>query len=326
MLLGIIVVALLLLSSPLGSEAQPAVHRIGVISIEGPRSPAFDALMRPMIEQLRTDGWGEGRNIAVEYRFDEGKRERLGVLAAELVNLKVSAIVAISTPAALAAKQATTTIPIVMVRVGDPVASGLVASLQRPGGNVTGTALLGPEITAKQMELLKEGVPHARTLGVLFDPRNPAQVASLAESLHAAAAAVGLKLHAIQVEASAPLDAVFGEAISKRCDGLVVWPLPRPAGWIREVANLATRHRLPTMGMFRSYAEQGMLMSYAPRADEQFQRAATYIDRILRGAKPSDLAIEQPTRFDLVVNVKVATALGLTIPPALLRRADHLVD
>jgi putative ABC transport system substrate-binding protein len=328
MLLGILAVPLLLLVSALGAEAQQVgePHRIGVISIGGPRTPAFDALLRPMIEQLRADGWVEGQSIALEYRFDEGKRERLAALIAELVDLKVKVIVAISTPAALAAKRGTATIPIVMIRVGDPVRSGLVASLQRPGGNVTGMALLGPEVTSKQVELLKEAVPHARTLGVLFDALNPAQASSFADSMPAATAATGLELHPIKAEASEPLTAAFAEARAKRCDALLVWPLTRTAGWIREAADLATKHRLPTLGMFRSYAEQGMLMSYAPRDEEQFQRAATYVNRILRGREPRDLSIEQPTLFDFVVNVKTATALGLTLPPALLLRADQLLD
>ena len=318
-------ITLSLVRVPLPVEGQPSMHRIGVLAI-GARTSGFDGQSRPMIEQLRTDGWVEGANIAFEYRFDEGKRERLPALAADLVKLKVSAIVAVGTPAALAAKGATASIPIVMVHVGDPVRSGLVASLRSPGGNVTGMAFLGSEITAKQVQLLKEVVPHARSLGLLFDPLNPNQVDALTGPTFAAAAAAGLKLHPIKADASAGLDAAFAEVIRTRVDVLLVWPLSRAAGWIQEAAALATKHRLVTLGTFRTYAEQGMLLSYIGRAEEQFQRAAVYIDRLLKGAKPADLPVEQPTRFDLTINLKTAKILGLTIPPSLLLRADHVIE
>jgi putative ABC transport system substrate-binding protein len=328
MLLRTIALALLLVASPLGTEAQQTgqVHRIGYISIGGPPTPAFTAFIRPMIEQLRADGWTEGRNLTLEYRFDEGKRERLPALVAELINLKVSAIVAVSTPAALAARKATATIPIVMVNVGDPVRNGLVASLARPGGNVTGMAFLGPEIILKQLELLKEAVPHARTLGILFDPINPAQVAGLADTVPAAARALGLQLHPIEVAATTPLEAAFAEVIRKRVDMLLIYPLSRRSGWDQEIAELALRQRVPTLGTFSIFAERGMLLAFAPSAEEQVQRAATYIDRILRGTKPSDLPVEQPTRFHLVVNRKTAKALGLTLPNTVLLRADQVIE
>jgi putative ABC transport system substrate-binding protein len=328
MFLGTVALALLFIGFPPGAEAQQArqVHRIGLISIGGPPTPAFTDFIRPMIEQLRADGWVEGENIALESRFDEGKRERLPALVAELVNIKVSAIVAVSTPAAQAAKKGTATIPIVMVNVGDPVRSGLVASLRRPGGNVTGMAFLGPELTFKRLQLMKEVAPHASTLGVLFDPLNPAHVEVLADTLPAAARAVSLRLYPIEVAATTLLDAAFVEVNRKRVDLLFVFPLSRPAGWDREAADLAIKHRLPALGTFRVEAERGMLMSFAPSDKEQVQRAATYIDRILRGAKPSDLPVEQPTRFHLVVNLKTAKALGVTISPAVLLRADQVIE
>lgn len=274
MILGLLVIpALVLLASPRDTAAQPAgaVHRIGVISIGGPRTPAFDAMIQPMLEQLRTGGWVEGRTVAFEYRFDEGRRERLPTLARELIDLEVSVIVAVSTPAAEAARRCPP----------------------------SGRAVRSP---------------------------NPAPASSIAGILPAAPATAGLKLVPIKAEASPALADVFAEAIDKRCDALLVWPLPRAAGWIREAADLATRLRVPMLGMFRSYVEQGMLMSYAPRTEEQFQRAGTYVDRILRGAKPGNLAIEQPTQFELVVNTRVAKVLGLTIPPVRLLRADRIVD
>jgi ABC-type uncharacterized transport system substrate-binding protein len=321
------------LAAPLaaGGQQPGKVHRIGVIVQGGPRLPgpavaAFDLLIREMTEQLRASGWVEGQNITLEYRLDEGKRERLPTLAADLVDLKVSVIVAVGTPAALAAKGATATIPIVMVNVGDPLRSGLAASLARPGGNVTGMAFMGPEVTFKQLELVKEVLPLAGALGVLFDPLNRGQVDNLADVIPEAAAATRLKIHPIKVPASSPLDAAFTEVTRKRIDGLVVFPLDRPPGWARDVAALATKHRLPTIGPFRWQAEQGMLMSFAPRAEEQYQRAGVYIDRILRGASASALPIEQPTRFQLVINMKTAKALGLTIPPSLLARADQVIE
>jgi len=328
MLLRTTALAFFLVASSLGAQAQQAgqVHRIGWISIGGAPTPAFAAFIRPMIEQFRVDGWVEGQNITLEFRFDEGKRERLPGLVAELVNLKVSAIVAVSTPAALAAKNTTATIPIVMVNVGDPVRSGLVANLRRPGGNVTGMAYLGPEITVKQLEVLKEVAPQARTLGVLFDPQNPAHVEVLADTVPAAARAAGLGLHPIDVAATTPLDAAFVEISRKRVDLLLVFPLSRPSGWYREAADLAIKHRLPALGTFRIQAERGMLLSFAPSEEEQVQRAAVYINRLLRGAKPSDLPVEQPTRFHLVVNLNTAKALGLTIPPAVRLRADQLLE
>jgi putative tryptophan/tyrosine transport system substrate-binding protein len=279
-----------------------------------------------MLEELRKRGWVEGQNIALEYRFDEGKRERIPTLAAELVDFKVSVIVAIGTPAALAAKGATATIPIVMVNVADPVRSGLVASLPRPGGNVTGMTFMGPEIIGKQVELLKEVMPPpADTLGVLFDPLNPRQADSVTE-ITPIAAAKSLKVHPIPVAASTSLDTAFAEVARKGIDGLLVWPLNRPPGWAAEVAVLATKHRLPTLATFRSHVEQGMLMSFSARGEEQFQRAGIYIDRLLRGASASGLPIEQPTRFHLAVNLKTAKALGLTIPPAVLARADEIIQ
>jgi ABC-type uncharacterized transport system substrate-binding protein len=266
----------------------------------------------------------EGQNIALGYRFDEGKR--LPMLAADLVDRNVSVIVAIGTPAALAAKRTTVTIPIVMVNVAEPVRSGLAASLARPGGNVTGMAFMGPEVTSKMLELVREVLPRAGALGVLFDPLNPAQVDNVAETIPAAAAALTLRSHPIKVAVSTPLDAVFAEVTVKRIDVLLVFPLDRPAGWAREAAALAMKHRLPMFANFRLFAEQDMLMSFSPRAEEQFQRAAVYIDRILRGISPSALPIEQPTRFDVVVNLKTAKALGLMVPPSLLLRADQVIE
>jgi len=328
-LLAMTALVFLRVASSLGAETQQAgqVHRIGLISIGGPlTATAFTDFVRPMVEQLRADGWVEGQNITLHSRFDEGKRERLSGLVAELVNLKVSAIVAVSTPAALAAKKATATIPILMVNVADPVRSGLVATLRQPGGNVTGMAMLGPELAFKQLEVMKEIAPQATTLAVMFDPQNPAQVELLADNVSVAARAASLQLHPIEVAATTPLEAVFVEIRRKQVDLLLVYPLSRSFGWDREAADLAVKYRLPAFGVFPVHAEHGLLLAVGPSAKEQFQRTATYIDRILRGATPRDLPVEQPTQFQLVVNLKTAKALGLTIPRSILLRADRVIE
>jgi putative ABC transport system substrate-binding protein len=213
-----------------------------------------------------------------------------------------------------------------MIFVADPVRSRLVTSLARPGGNVTGMAILGPDLARKQLELLKEIVPRASVVGVLFDPLNPPQTDQLHNELAAAAVVLGVKLHPLKVDDSSSFEAVFAEALRARVDALVVYPLRAGADVGREVANLAIRHRIPTTTTFRAYTEQGMLASFSGSVDEQYQQAAVYIDKILRGARPADLPVQQPSKFDLVVNLKTATALGLTIPPSVLLRANEVIQ
>ncbi len=313
-----------LLAAPLATDAQPGKKvRIGVLS-QGFPDPAPGL---PLVQPLRALGWAEGQNLVFESRFDEGRRDRLPTLAAELVGRNVDVIFTRGTPAALAVKATTATIPIVMIFVANPVRSGLVASLARPGGNITGTAILGADIFGKQLELLKEIVPRTSTVGVLFDPANPAQTDQLQNELAAAAAVLAVKLHPLRVDASSALDAVFAEALRKRADALVVYPLGGPElGVGRAVADLAIKHRLATVTTFRAYAEQGVLASFSGSVDEQYQRAAVYIDKILRGARPADLPVEQPTKFELVINMKTAKALGLTIPQSVLLRADQIIE
>src|SRR6266498_638667 len=312
------------LAAPLAAEAQQPRKkvRIGVLSQGFPDPPPGLPLVRP----LRALGWVEGQNLVFESRFDEGRPDRLPTLAAELAGRNVDVIFTRGTPAALAAKATTATIPIVMIFVANPVRSRLVASLARPGGNITGTAILGADIFGKQLELLKEIVPRASTVGVLFDPLNPAQTDQLHNELAAAAAVLRVKLHALRVDASSAMEAVFAEALRKRADALVVYPLSTSAGIGRAVADLAIKHRLATITTFRAYTEQGMLASFSSSVDEQYQRAAVHIDKILRGARPADLPVEQPTKFELVINLKTAKALGLTIPPSLLLRADEVIQ
>ncbi len=319
-----VALALALFAPLLAAEAQPPGKKtlIGVLA-QGFPNPAQGL---PLVEPLRALGWVEGQNLMFESRFDEGKRDRLPTLAAELAGRNVGVIFTVGTPAALAAKAATPTIPIVMTFVADPVRSRLVASLPRPGGNITGMAFLGPDITRKQLELLKEIVPRASTVGVLVDPLNPGQTDQLHNELAAAAAVLAVRLHPITVDAASPLEAAFAEALRKRADALVVYPLGGRPGIGREVADLAIKHRLATATTFRAYTEQGLLASFSGSVAEQYQRAAVYIDKILRGARPAELPVEQPSKFDLVINMKTAKSLGFTIPPSLLLRADKLIE
>jgi putative ABC transport system substrate-binding protein len=268
----------------------------------------------------------EGQNLVLVSRFDEGRPDRLSTLAAELVDRNVDVIFTRGTPAALAAKAATATIPIVMIFVANPVRSRLVASLARPGGNITGTANLAANIFGKQLELLKEIVPRTSTVGVLFDPLNPAQTDQVHNELAAAAAVLAVKLYPLKVDASSALEAVVAEALHKRADALIVYPLSTGAGVGRAVADLAIKHRLATVTTFRTYTEQGLLASFSGSVDEQYRRAAVHIDKILRGAKPADLPIEQPTKFEFVINLRTAKALGLTIPQSVLLRADQVIE
>ena len=319
-----IVGTLSLLAAPVAVEAQQAGKkvRIGVLSQGFPDPPPG----LPLVRALRALGWVEGQNLLFESRFDEGKPDRLPTLAAELVSSNVDVIFTRGTPATLAAKAATATIPIVMIFVANPVRSRLVASLARPGGNITGTANLVADVFGKQLELLKEIVPRASTVGVLFDPLNPAQADQLHNELASAASVLAVQLHPLKVEASSALEAVFGDALRKGVDALVVFPLSTGVGVGRAVADLAIKHRLATATTFRAYTQQGLLASFSGSVDEQYQRAAVLIDKILRGAKPADLPVEQPTVFELVINLKTAKALGLTIPPSVLARADEVIQ
>jgi ABC-type uncharacterized transport system substrate-binding protein len=311
------------LAAPLAVEAQQTGKnvRIGVLS------PAYpDPSSLPLVRPLRALGWVEGQNLVFESRFAEGRGDSFPAVAAELAARNVDLIFAQGTPAALAAKAATATIPIVMMFVADPVRSGLVASLAHPGGNITGVAFLGQGASMKQLELLKEIVPRALTVGVLFDPLNIAQADQLHNELAAAAAALAVKLHPLKVDASSSLEAAFAEAVRKRVDALFVYPLSTGLRAARGIADLAIKHRLATVTTFRSHTERGLLASFSGSVDEQYQRAAVYIDKILRGARAADLPVEQPTKFELVINLKTAKALGLTIPPSLLARADQVIE
>jgi putative ABC transport system substrate-binding protein len=311
-----------LLAAPLAADAQPAGKnpRIGILRPGSPPDPLLDAFR----QGLRELGYDEGRNISIEYRWAEGKDERLPGLAADLVRLKVDVIVA-GVGAVEAAKRATTTIPIVMPVSNDPVRVGLVASLARPGGNITGLTSLSRELPGKWMELLKEALPRVSRVAVLWDPAgDPGQVSTS----EAAARSLGVRLHVLKVgDRTAGFEPAFAEARKNDAEALIVLGSPFFYVHRTRLVELAAKHRLPTIYAQREFViGAGGLMSYGADYGHQFRRAATYVDKILKGAKPADLPVEQPTKFELVINMKTAKTLGLTIPASVLTRADRVIE
>ena len=318
-------VAVGVLAGPLPARAQRAekVWRIGYLdqgSAAG-NGPYFEAFR----QGLRDLGWTEGKNITIEVRFAEGKTERLPALAAELARQRVDLIATASTPAALAAKQATSTIPIVMGFVADPVGSGVVRSLARPGGNITGWTHQGLELRGKYLELLKEAVPDAIRFGVLWNPANPVHHLSMG-TIEAAARRLKVELYPVGVQEPKEIEGAFSTLAGKRVDALVVFPDGMFIAQMSVIVGLAARRRLPAMYGVREYAEAGGLMSYGTNLLDMFRLSASFVDKILKGARPADLPVEQPTKFELIVNLKTANALGLTIPSALLQRADEIIQ
>jgi putative ABC transport system substrate-binding protein len=276
-------------------------------------------------QRLRELGYLEGQNIAFESRFGEGKLDRLPGLAAELVALKVDVIVTSGTPASLAAKQATRMIPIVMTQLADPVGAGLVASLGRPGGNITGMTTQDPDLAGKRLQLLLEVVPKVSRLAILLDETNPGNV-FIARGTQAAARSAGVHLQSLSVRDPSELERAFSAMKEARAGALIVESSSMLFPWATRLADLAQKNRLPTVFAQREYAEAGGLMAYAADFSDLFRRAATFVDKILKGAKPADLPIEQPTKFDFVINLKTAKALGLTIPPSMLLQADRVIE
>jgi putative tryptophan/tyrosine transport system substrate-binding protein len=311
---------------PFASEAQQAgkIPRIGVLF---PGSPATFALRtKAFLQGLGELGYLEGKTIAIEWRWAEDKVERLPELAAELVRLNVDVIVANGTPAIKAVRNATKSIPIVMAGVGDPVGIGLVASLARPGGNVTGLSILAPELSRKRLELLKEVVPKLSRVAAMLNPTNPVYRAELQET-HDAARSLGLQLQPIvEVSDLNTLQEGFTTLSRDRARALLLLTDAIFYSIRVRILEYAAKSRLPAMYWQREFAEDGGLMSYGPFTNELFRRAATYVDKILKGTKPGDLPVEQPTKFELVINLKTAKALGLTIPPSVLGRADQVIE
>ena len=315
-----------LLASPLAAEAQQAgkVYRVGYLS--APTRESVEHVLQVFVRALRELGWVEGQNLIIEYRWAEGKTERLPALAAELVQRKVDVIVAPSATAVVAAKNATSSIPIVMIFPVDPVETKLVASLARPGGNVTGTTFTpSPEIFGKQLALLKETIPHASRVAILSNPRDASSQRSLInKEVDAAARSLRIRLQRLDARGAEEFDSAFAAMARERADGLLV-----VGGFLIDrtrLAGLAVKHRLPTMAGLREYVAAGGLMAYGVNMSSFVGRAAVYVDKILKGAKPGDLPVEQPTKFELVINLKTAKALGLTIPPSVLGRADQVIQ
>jgi putative tryptophan/tyrosine transport system substrate-binding protein len=276
-------------------------------------------------DTLRELGWIEGKNIAFERRYAENRLDRLPALAAELVDLKVDVIVAAGTLAPLAAKHATTTIPIVMTAAGDPVGSGLVPNLARPGGNVTGLSLMVPDLGGKRLELLKELLPRMSRVAVLWNAANPYPALVFKET-ERAAQTLGIEVQSLEVQEPNDFGNAFEAAERHQPDALIMVEDPLTIDFRKQIADFALTHRLPAMNGFRQFVDAGGLMAYGASLSDLLRRAAGYVDKILRGAKPSDLPVEQPTKFELIINLKTAKALGIEIPPMLLARADELIE
>ena len=323
---ALIVTALGMLVAPLAAHAQQAgkVHRIGWLD-----HTSYEANLSTFAQALGELGWVQGKTFVVEYRGGEGKVERLPGLAAELVRLPADVIVAPGVPEALAAKKTTSTIPIVVLDVADPVGSGLVSSLARPGGNVTGLTNINAELSGKLVALLKEAVPRATRVAVLWEPADPDRRAIL-DNLRSAAQAVRVTLQSVEVRRHTEIEPAFATMKRQRAEALIVvgstMLVPQ---WI---ADLALGHRLPLASIGgpqypgSAYTWSGGLMSYEQNREAVYARAAAFVDRILKGIKPADLPVEQPTRFELVINMRTAKALGLTIPPSIMIQADHVIE
>jgi putative tryptophan/tyrosine transport system substrate-binding protein len=314
----------LLVAGPAPGQEAARIPRIGFLAVGSREGRAF--LIEGFRQGLREHGYVEGQNIAIEYRFSEDRNDRLPALAAELVALKVRLILASGTPASFAAKQATSTIPIVMGGIAaDPVETGLVASLARPGGNITGMSMMTAPLGGKRLELLKRTVPGLARVGVLWNPPNPAYGPILRE-LEAAAPKLGVKLLRLEVRVPADFEAAFKAATTQRAGALILPGDPLTSNRLRMVADLALKYRLPTIMDIREFAEAGGLLSLGLDLVDSYRRAATHVDKILKGANPADLPMEQPTKFDLVINLKTARALGLTIPQSVLAHTTEVIQ
>jgi putative ABC transport system substrate-binding protein len=309
---------------PFAAQAQPAVPTIGFIYNASPDPIAHR--LRALRQGLKEAGYVEGENAAIVYRFPEGQNDRLSELLADLVRRQVTVIAAMSTLAAVAARAATTTIPIVFVVAEDPVGLGLVGSLARPGGNVTGVNFFVGELTAKRLELLREVVPAAARVAVLVDPENVAGTESALRDVEPAARAMGLQIHVVRAATVRDIDAAFADLLRARADALFVGPSPLFAGRRIHIANLAMRHGIPATYTQREFCEAGGLMSYGTNLMDAWRQAGVYTGRVLKGAKPAELPVVQASKFELVINHQTARTLGLTVPPMLLARADEVIE
>jgi putative ABC transport system substrate-binding protein len=307
------------------AEAQQPkkVARIGFLAPA--TRTGYQHLTDAFLQGLRELGYAEGQNIVIEYRWADGNFERLPELAAELVRLKVDVIVAAVTQASLAAKNATETIPIVMLGTANPVDSGLVASLARPGGNITGTSLMVDEVVGKHLALLKEILPKISRIGVIWNPANPVFQKLQLRAVDVTARELNVGLQKLEARDPVEIERAFAATAKEATRALVILSDPLFVTHRKQIANLALKHRLPAATGPREYAESGLLMSYGPIYPDSFRRAAIYVDKILKGAKPADLPVERPTKFELVINLKTAKQIGLTIPQSVLFRADKVI-
>jgi len=321
------VLAGLIFALPLAAEAQrsqePKSAKIGFLLGGTPSSPTME--FEPFKQTLREKGWIEGQNLALEYRYAQGYYERLPALARELIGLGVDAIVTEGTPPTLAAMQATKTVPIVVAASADSVGSGLVGSLARPGGNVTGSSIFQSEISAKRIELLKETAPHIERVAVVYNPLNRVQEPTVV-AIEAAARRFKIRIQRLAVRAPADVDAVLHEITLHKVDAVTVMEDQMINSQALRIANAALKERVPAVFGLSSVAAAGGFMSYAPSRLDLWRRAAELTDKILRGAKPGDLPVEQPTTFELVITLKTAKALGITIPQSILLRADRVIE
>jgi putative ABC transport system substrate-binding protein len=317
--------ALALLGAPPAVEGQSAGKTARVGYLGGTSRETMQAPMLKLREGLSELGWIEGRNLVVEERWADGRGERLSGLADELVRLKVDVIVAQGSPATRAARNATDAVPIVMVNTTDPVGQGFIASLGRPGGNVTGLSDFAGELSEKRLELLRESLPKLTRVAVLFDPTHPAHVVEV-RKIREAAQTLGLTVQLAGASSPGEFPAALARLLEQRAEALMVLEGFLNSDNRGEVVAFAARNRIPIVSGMGPYTRAGGLMSYSPNVLDMYRRAATYVDKILKGAKPADLPIEQPTKFELVVNLKTAKALGLTIPPSVLARADEVIE
>ena len=314
----------LLLAAPLAVEAQQAGQADHTVGVLMPQSVHVDPSYAAFLETLRLLGYHQDRNLRLLLRSADGKLDRLPALAAELVAARVDVIVAVNTPGARAAIQATKQIPIVMTRVGDPVGTGLVSNLARPSGNVTGISIVAAELATKRLALLKEVLPSAKRIALIFNPDGPIAVPQIRDAEHAAPL-LKIEIRPFPVRATVDLPETFRHMLAWRADA-ALWLAGQQQAFQSRTIELAAKHRLPVMVGTRQDVEAGGFISYSPDVSEAYRRTAVYVDRILKGAKPGDLPVEQPTKFELVINLKTARALGLTVPSSLRVQADRVVQ